>query len=756
MADVFISYSQTAPEPTQELAADLTAKRYAVWFDSRLLPGDAFWQVIEDKIRAAKAVIVIWTKAALTSRGVRAEAQLAYDLNRLICLRVPEVVASEVRLPFNALEQTLISDRAKIYAKLAELNVRPEGGAAPLLPKGERDAGEAAMAWDHIKGMADLDLLEEFLKHYGGGHPFYRKLAERRIADLKPGRMLMPLSSAPAMPEAKDVTLRLDPGMHTATIKRLSLSADGKQLATVSDDKTVRLWELPEGKLLRTFRTAIGPGNDGKMFAVALSPDGRWVAAGGCSSSLDRHFVTIFDAATGAIATRLGPLPNVTNELRATTDGRRLAAGLHGANGIRVWDTTSWQLAFQDADHGGAVYGLAYARDGRLAATSFDGHIRLYDANGRRLAKVKAPGGACPYGIAVSPDGTRLVVGYFDSTRIDVLDAATLQPLLVPDTKGIKIGCFNRVTWLSDGRVAAAGTYWANGCPILAWADCGKGSPETWPGAMGTIMDLAVLPSGGGLVFAAADPAFGLLSADGSRTLFRGPPIADLSAKLGEHFLVSADGRRVRFGLDQCSATPMLLNLSGPTLRSSPTAPTDLRQADTAKLAITDWKDTRAPKLAGTLLQLETYELARSLAVMPDAKSFVVGTEWSLRRFDAAGKSLWVKSVPGVVWGVNLACDGRLLIAAYADGTIRWHRTSDGEELLAFFVHVDREGGTTEAKGWVLWTPAGHYVCSPGAEELIGWHVNRGLDAAADFYPASTFAATFNKPDVVARALDGV
>lgn len=37
-----------------------------------------------------------------------------------------------------------------------------------------------------------------------------------------------------------------------------------------------------------------------------------------------------------------------------------------------------------------------------------------------------------------------------------------------------------------------------------------------------------------------------------------------------------------------------------------------------------------------------------------------------------------------------------------------------------------------------------------------GWHVNRGPDKAADFHPASRFAAAFKKPDVVLAALDGV
>ena len=83
------------------------------------------------------------------------------------------------------------------------------------------------------------------------------------------------------MPKAEDVVLRIEAGMHTATIRRISLSADGRLLATGSDDKTVRLWSLPDGKLLRTLRPPIGPGNDGKVYAVALAPDGSWVAAGG-------------------------------------------------------------------------------------------------------------------------------------------------------------------------------------------------------------------------------------------------------------------------------------------------------------------------------------------------------------------------------------------------------------------------------------------------------------------------------------------
>ena len=93
MADIFISYSQSAPQATEDLALDLTKAGHSVWFDSKLLPMDVFWKVIRDEIKAAKAVIVIWSPRAIDSEWVYAEAKLAHDLKRLACVRTPDVPA---------------------------------------------------------------------------------------------------------------------------------------------------------------------------------------------------------------------------------------------------------------------------------------------------------------------------------------------------------------------------------------------------------------------------------------------------------------------------------------------------------------------------------------------------------------------------------------------------------------------------------------------------------------------------------------
>ena len=139
--------------------------------------------------------------------------------------------------------------------------------------------------------------------------------------------------------------------------------------------------------------------------------------------------------------------------------------------------------------------------------------------------------------------------------------------------------------------------------------------------------------------------------------------------------------------------------------------------------------------------------MSRSVAIAPDGRRFALGAEWSLRLFDREGAEVWTKPVPGVVWAVTFSGDGRFVVAGYGDGTIRWHRVSDGKELLAFFPHADR-------KRWIAWTPEGFFSASPGAEDLIGFHLNRGKDREGEFVSARQLWETFYQPGLIAGRLD--
>lgn len=60
---------------------------------------------------------------------------------------------------------------------------------------------------------------------------------------------------------------------------------------------------------------------------------------------------------------------------------------------------------------------------------------------------------------------------------------------------------------------------------------------------------------------------------------------------------------------------------------------------------------------------------------------------------------------------------------------------------------------TPDLRRWIAWTPAGYYDAAPGAEDLLGWHVNRGPDAAADFFPAERYRHRFFCPAMIPAIL---
>jgi WD40 repeat protein len=544
--------------------------------------------------------------------------------------------------------------------------------------------------------------------------------------------------------------LRIDPGMHTAPISRIGVDAACTLLATASDDKTVRLWRLPQGKLLNTLRPPIGPGNDGKVYAVAVAPDGTWVAAGGWDAEWTAsgdNFVYIFQTATGVVIARLGPLPNVIYHVAVSPDGRFLAATSGGGHGLRVWERTgagfaSWRLVAEDEDYGNKdAYGADFGPNGTLYTVAEDGKLRRY-APGytAKPTSVATRGGKEPHSVAVHPSGDRIAVGFTDTSAVEVYDAASLAWRFAASTKGVDNGNLGSVAWSADGaRLYAGGEYDKGRLPIRVWQRAGEGPARGLLGPRDTIMHL--LPCGDGIAMAAQDPAFGLFASDGSRRLWRENVQVDMRAKLLEHFTVSSDGARVRFGLKKAGEEPVLFDLSAERLSNSPKAVRDLHAADTKSLPVTDWEDEDDPKLAGSPIELEHDETARSLAITPDKQSFILGTEWSLRAYDKVGKLLWENPVPGITWGVNIPHEGKLVVVAYGDGTIRWHRLTDGRELLALFVHA-------KDRRWVAWTPNGYYTASPGGESLIGWHVSRAWNAT-HFFSVDRFRDQFNRPDIV-------
>jgi WD40 repeat protein len=546
--------------------------------------------------------------------------------------------------------------------------------------------------------------------------------------------------------------LRIETGMHTAAIKRIGVDAACRVLATASDDKTVRLWSLPDGKLKRIIRLPIGDGNAGKVYAAALSLDGRWLAAGGWDAAWDKirkDSLTIVDLSNGAIQ-RVGAFESAINQIAFSADGRRVAIGLGRNNGVRVLDSASGAELMADRGYSDTVYGLAFAPDGSLVTSSEDGQLRRYGPDLKLTVKRAAPDGKQPFGVAIDPSGHRVAVGYDAQTPVSILNARTLAPLAEAQTADLGNGHFSSVAWSRDGATLVAGGEaqaqfqgeWRN---FLRRFDTnGRRQGADVAVSANTILDIK--PCGEGFLFTTFEPSFGVLSRQGTATTLQSLRMPDMREKVGSAFAVSPDASSVRFGLGYGEQNPVVFDLAAASLTDSPNPPSGFAPARIDGLPVADWHLSFTPNFNGAKLSLEKNEFSRAMAIRPDASGFAIGTEWSVHAFGAKGEERWSYASPGPASGVDFSADGEILMVASQDGTIRWLRWSDGEELLAFFVEQ-------QSRKWVAWTPSGYYMASVGGEDLIGWHVNRGWNQEADFFPASQFRADYNRPDIVRLVL---
>lgn len=75
--DIFVSYSREDRSAAQRIATLLENEGFSVWWDAAIHSGEAFDEVIEQQLRAAKAAVVLWSPRSVSSRWVRAEATLA-------------------------------------------------------------------------------------------------------------------------------------------------------------------------------------------------------------------------------------------------------------------------------------------------------------------------------------------------------------------------------------------------------------------------------------------------------------------------------------------------------------------------------------------------------------------------------------------------------------------------------------------------------------------------------------------------------
>jgi WD40 repeat protein len=281
------------------------------------------------------------------------------------------------------------------------------------------------------------------------------------------------------------------------------------------------------------------------VYAVALTPDGRYAAAGRA------NHVDLYDLSARRLIGSLsdpqllqsglyGPAGaahrDMVESLAFSPDGNLLASGSFAE--VKLWRRAAPSPKFTLPVTGANV--VAASADGRHIAVACEGSaIRVFDADGGKQSGVIASSTSAPRAAGFSADGSMLAIASADrGVRVSAVTGELLAQTVSPTD-------VNAIAWIAGGKQFA--TAGADGVvrvwqvpktPAVTWS-----APKELKGHAGAVTALAALPGTAQILSGGADGSIRLWNlSDGQavRQLSQGSPVTALAVRPDGKFFASA------------------------------------------------------------------------------------------------------------------------------------------------------------------------------------------------------------------------
>jgi WD40 repeat protein/serine/threonine protein kinase len=275
--------------------------------------------------------------------------------------------------------------------------------------------------------------------------------AKAHIGNAQTGAVAITPDGDRAISASADRTLRLwdlESGQllralegHTDRVNAVAVTPDCDRAISASGDRTLRVWDLKSGQSVRTLEGHLDVVN-----AVAVTPDSH----GAVSASSD-HTLRVWDLESGqSVRTLEGHLDGV-NAVAITPDGRRAISG-SADHTLRVWDLESGQSVRTLEGHTNSVTAVFVMPDGRGAISgSADHTVRMWDLESSQLVRTLEGHTDWVTAVVVTPDGRRAISASADHTlRMWDLERGRSVHALAGHTDSV-----TAVALMPDGRGAA-------------------------------------------------------------------------------------------------------------------------------------------------------------------------------------------------------------------------------------------------------------------------------------------------------------
>ena len=239
---------------------------------------------------------------------------------------------------------------------------------------------------------------------------------------------------------------------NNSEVNSVAWSPDGRKIASGSEDKSVKVWDVTSGACLATLK-----GHRDAVSSVAYSPDGRKIASGSGDSTVKVwEFKKRWHRMTShwkCIKTLKGHSRTV-NSVAYSPDGRNIAS-VSWDKSVKVWDAESGACVATLEGHLWDVTSVAYSPDGKyIASGSYDIYVKVWDVNTKKCVKTLEGHSSLVYSVAYSPDGKYIASGSADKS-LRVWDAESRSCV---DTLNGHSGGVYTVAYSPNGQYIASGS----------------------------------------------------------------------------------------------------------------------------------------------------------------------------------------------------------------------------------------------------------------------------------------------------------
>ena len=605
----------------------------------------------------------------------------------------------------------------------------------------------------------------------------------------------------------------IDSKGHSARISNIHYSADGTNLITISEDKTIKVWDVESGKMLNKYESQIGDGPQGMFYASALSPDGKVLAVAGYKvNSENENYILLLDIEKGVQVGTARGHTDIINSLSFSGKGNYLASG--SADGtVKIWnasDPAQVSLLTSLPTSGPVTcvsfnpktQDLAISQESRdvivFALAGLDQGVQKFQP--RVLKQHKGVVDKVLY----STDGAYLVSSSFENELV----LWRQDGHLLKDF-GKLSDPIHALSFSIDSKILVGLDVRGRGA---SWAIPGGNKFSDFKGHDNTVFCAAFSPSLTNYVVASAggvnneillwNPINGMAI---RKIKGKGNAIQNITFGNGLELFISQE--MSKGAKPSYSAKFDFANLTFDRALSKNSAPTRKPNADVAQTS-----ENSIGLAKGKTIYTDPNEDGRilDLQILSDG-SVVVASDFSLKMFDKNGTPMkeFVGHF-GAVRTIALSADGKYIATGSEDQTIILWRLADsgsaptlrqtftGKDWENFFASLPvdsltniptrkawqdvisflkKAGNKTvrnieevyrsmaetvvpfatlfvaEDGEWVCWTPYGYFACSSNGGQYFGWHINRGVTKLADYYAADQFFEILFRPKEVSKAI---